>query len=142
MFHLDNASKWPIYDIEAIIYDYNNIIKKSVIKPNSPIPYLKKADFDASVMYAYVESQVFQGSNVISLKLFNLPDGLLFIQLKSRSSFVYQKMAFVRDGSMIYDGNGKVLQEDFRPNTPDSIKEKIRAKFKLIPDKINFNFIF
>lgn len=147
MFHLDSESKWPIYDIVARLYNYNKILEKQIIKPNDPVIYIKRSDFDASMMVPFDENSLSPNSNVIGSTKYSMINGLVYVQIKSRSSFVFQKIAFVTEGrinysgSQIHDSNGKVLLERFDPNASESIKRKIRDRWKLIPDKVGFSFI-
>lgn len=143
-FTLKNETDLPLYDVTAIIFDWNYIKAKLSNSEHPNKPYLKKEVLQKSLIQRFDQSQMSEDSDVITAEEFNMKDGLLYIKLKCRSSFVHEKMAFVTEGKIIYygflihDKDGKILKEWIDPGATESAKKAIRKKFDLIPNKVVF----
>lgn len=144
-FTITNENHLPLYDVVAVVYDWNYIESKTVSSANPNIPLLSQDDLAKSVLYRFDEAQITANSSSISKQKFDLRDGLLYIQLKSRSSFVFEKIASALEGNKIYQGfivydeNGQTLKEWMSPNITESAKAAIIVKFNKIPKKVTFN---
>ncbi len=144
-FTLFNESKLPLYDIVAIIFDWNYVeskLQKTGKDDNSL--RLSQNDFAQSMIYRFDETQMAPNTEILSKEKFDLHNGLLYVQLKSRSFFVFEKIAFVTEngiiyqGFVIYDNDNKILKEWIAPGTPKTAKEAILKKYNQIPPKVNF----
>jgi hypothetical protein len=143
-FTIKNETDLPLYDVTAVIFDWNYLKAKLTKSHNGMVPLLKQDDLARSIIYRFDANQMFENSSIISKDRFDLRDGLLYIKLKCRSSFVYEKMAFVIEnrviyqGFMIYEENGKILKEWITPGAPESAKIAIKRKLDLIPPQVEF----
>ncbi|WP_259067371.1 hypothetical protein HDF24_12335 [Mucilaginibacter sp. X4EP1] len=144
-FTLFNQSKLPLYDIVAIVFDWNYVESKMQRTGNDgSILRISQNDFAKSMIYRFDETQMPSNTNIISRDKFDLHDGLLYIKLKSRSSFVFEKIAFVTEngliyqGFVVYDDNDKILKEWMSPKITETAKAAINIKYNQIPSKVNF----
>ena len=142
---IKNESEYPLYDVEIVVMDFNLILKNSTFKDGQYIIERKK--FEESIILQKEENQITQNSAKITREFFHYPNGLLYIKLKCRNNFVFEKIAFVEFNNiiyhsfMVYDGKGNTLKEWFSEDTPDDIKNKLKQKFDLIPDSVTLSFI-
>jgi hypothetical protein len=143
-FTLHNDTDLPLYDITAIVFDWNYILSKKSDSSDPSVPHLKQTDLEKSMIYRFDNPQMFEKSNIITKDRFDLHDALLYIKLKCRSSFVHEKMAFVVENKVIYsgyivhDGDGNVLKEWMSEGITSSAKLAIKKKFDQIPNKVAF----
>lgn len=146
-FTLANEQPLPLYDVTVTIYDWNYMHSKFFKMPGEDLPSIQQQDFKRSILRRFDETQMFQNSEVITKDKYDMHDGLLYIQLKCRSAFVFEKMAFIKIGNLVYEGflvydaNGKTLKEWIAPGTPDPIRKALRNKFKLIPDQVTLRIV-
>jgi hypothetical protein len=144
-FTLTNETKLPLYDVTAIVFDWNYLQSKMKVTGKDIPPLLRQEDFAKSIIYRFDQNQIAEHSSIISKNKFDLREGLLYIKLKSRSSFVFEKMAFtiengiIYQGFIVYDGEGNILKEWMSPNIPDTAKSVIKKKYNLIPQTVTFN---
>ncbi len=144
-FTIKNESGNPIYDIDIVVMDFDIIISKSMIKENKY--YIKRTDFVNSIVFRKDISHLSENSDIITSELFQYMDNILYIKLKSRNNFVFEKIAFVTIGKtiyhgfMIYDSDGKVLKEWFGEKTTDDIQNKLRERFNKIPKRVSMSLI-
>lgn len=142
-FTIINETDLPLYDVTAIVHDWNYLQSKLDNEHHNP-PLLRQEDLAKSILYRFDENQIAEQSNIISKMKFDFRDALLYIKLKSRSSFVYQKMAFVVEnglvyqGFVIYDRKGNILKEWMTPKISETAKAAISRKFDLIPPEVKF----
>lgn len=143
-FTLANENELPLYDVVAVVFDWNYIEPRIEHSTNGSPPKLKQQDLIKSTMYRFDESQMFEKSNIISKDQFDLSDGLLWITLKCRSAVVHEKMAFVIEGGvvyqafMVYNEKGEILKEWMPDGIPSTAREAIKKKFGRIPTNVSF----
>ncbi|MGS2762925.1 hypothetical protein [Sinomicrobium sp. M5D2P9] len=144
-FTINNDNKYPVYDININIMDFNKILKNSKLENGKYI--IKQDKFKESLISVFEEKHLPAFSNIITPTVYHYTDNVFYLKIKSRSSFVFEKIALVREGNKVYNGfqiknqEGKVLKEWLGENTPPKIETKLRENFDLIPEKLEMNFI-
>lgn len=143
-FVLHNDNTLPLYDITAIVMDWDYILSKQT-KSDDPIkPYLKEEDLKKSIIYRIDEPHMFQNTSIRREGKFEISEGMLYIELKSKSSLAIEWLAFVIENKAVYHGfsirdiEGKILKEWISPGTPPSAEGAIKKKFELVPSTVAF----
>lgn len=145
IFRITNEFDYPVYDIEINVFDFQKVIENSVFEQGKYV--IKKQDWDKSLLFQNDRSHIAAKSEIITKEVFNIHDGILYAQIKCRSVFVFEKIAFVRIGNfvhhgfMIYDENRNTLKKWYGDNPTNEIKSKFEEKFNLIPKNFEFKFI-
>lgn len=144
-FTIKNEFEHPIYDLEIFCMDFNVILTKSELKDGSY--HMRRTDFGSSIIFSKEISHLAQNSQIITSELHHFQDGILYVKLKSRNSFVFEKIAFVTIdnviyvGFMVYDSGGNILKEWLGNNTSEEVLAKLREKFLMIPQSVSMSFI-
>ena len=144
IFKIENEFEYPIYDVEINVFNFQFIIDNSVLEDGKYV--IKKQDFNRSLIFQYDNNNIAAKTNVISPKDFQIDDGILYVKLKTRGNFVFEKIAFVKlgkiihHGFMVYDGDGNILKKWYGNNPTNEIKSKLEEKFNLIPNHVELKF--
>lgn len=144
-FKISNEFDYPIYDIEINVFDFQFIIDNS--NREGGVYVITKENFTKSILFAKADNHLKSKSELLTPKVFQIKDGIFYVKLACRGSFVFEKIAFVRIGNVIahgfvvYDDNGKILKKWYGQNPSNEIKLKLDAKFNLIPDNVELKFI-
>lgn len=144
-FTIKNEFKYPIYDIEINCMDFGKILTKSEIKNGSY--HIKRSDFTSSIIFVKDINHLAQNSEIINSELYQYQDNVLYVKLKCRNSFVFEKIAFVTIGKvihvgfMVYDSEGNILKEWLGHNTSEEVHKRLREKFNIIPKNVSLSFI-
>lgn len=141
-FRIDNEFEYPVYDIVINVFDFQHIIDNSELADGKYT--IKKAGFDKSILFQWDNNHISAKGDVVTPKLFEkIYDGILYVKLKCRGSFVFQKIAFVKIensvhvGYMVYDEKGNILKKWYAGNPSKEIKLKLEEKFDLIPMNVS-----
>jgi hypothetical protein len=143
-FTIQNEFEYPIYDIEVNVFDFQFILDNS--KHINGQFTISKENFTKSIIFQHDQTQIAPKSNVITSKVHHLPDVILYVKLKCRGSFVFEKIAFVTIGNtilhgfMVYDDKGTILKSWYGNNPTADTKKTLDDKFNLIPKSITMNF--
>ena len=144
-FTISNEFDYPLYDVEVLVQDFSIILSNS--KKENEKFILTREKFKESILFHKQNDQITARSKVINSKLFHLPNGILYVKLKCRNNFIFQKIAFVQidneiyHGFIVYDDAGETLKEWYGQNPTDEIKSKLQEKFNEIPKHVNMTFI-
>jgi hypothetical protein len=144
-FTIKNEFEYPIYDIVIRVTDFNYIVQNSKIENN--VFVIEREKHKKSLIFSKDETSIIDHSEIITSEFYHFTDGILWVQLKCRGSFVFEKIAFVtidktiHCGFIVYDQNGKTLKEWLGKDPTDEVKTKLREKFKIIPTKVSMTFI-
>lgn len=139
-FTIQNEFEYPIYDVEIVAFDFQFIIDKS---NNINGEYIvSKDNFDKSIIFGNEQNNIAPNSNVTTFNTYHIPNGILYVKLKCRGNFVFEKIAFVTiedkiaHGFMVYDEKGKILKSWYGQNPSVDTKQKLDEKFNLIPKSV------
>lgn len=146
-FEIKNEGSLPLYDIIINIFDWDYLQAKFIDSGDSNKPILKRSDFAKSQVAVLNESQMPANSSIVDPDVFEFKNNLLYLKLKSRSTFLFEKMAFVENKGVIYKAfvvynkEGEVIQEWFQENAPELIVEEMKRKFDTIPVSVNWTLV-
>jgi len=144
-FTIANESDYPLYDVVVVVMDFNKILQSS--KKEGSRFVIEREKFKDSIILMKDENHLAENSNIITSELFHYTQGILYLKVKSRSSFVTQRIAFVTEEKKIYQGfqvrdtENNILKEWLGKNTPKAVEEKLRKEFEKIPDKVEMTFV-
>jgi hypothetical protein len=144
-FVIKNEFEYPIYDVEINVFDFQFTISHSTREGDKYV--ISRSDFAKSIMFQKDYSQIFANSDIITPEFYQMTDGILYVKLKCRGSFVFEKIAFVtidntvHYGYVVYDERGVTLKTWYTENSSEDAKRAMREKFKLIPASVKMTFI-
>lgn len=144
-FTIKNEFEYPIYDIMIRVTDFDYIIQNSKVENN--VFVIERDKHKKSIIFIKDENSILQHSEIITSEFYHFTDGILWVQLKCRGAFVFEKIAFVtidktiHVGFIVYDQHGKTLKEWLGQKPTDEVKAKLREKFGAIPASVSMRFI-
>lgn len=145
MFYVRIVSKYPVYNLDVNIVDYDklsNSLKKVTYSKN---PVLSVTDFNNSKIITHKIDELSPTQSRFFDKKIKLTEARYFIQLLARNDVYIEKMASLIDGTILYYGwqvytlDGKLLEKGFGENAPLHVQTKLTEKLNSIPTKINFD---
>jgi hypothetical protein len=142
-FTLLNEGEYPLYDIQINVMDWNFVESKIKKREKSDEMFLSQSDFKKSLILVLEHSQIFPASSMLDKDRFDMRDGLLYIVLKCRSSFLHEKIAFFKKDRavyykfVVYDKDA-IIKEWITPNTPVEVQGILDQKLARIPKKVKF----
>jgi hypothetical protein len=140
-FTVKNTFDYPLYDVEINVFDVTTILQNS--KEENGHFTVSEATFKKSILLQKDYVHIIGRGESINPEFFQITDGLLYIKIKSRNTFVFQKMAFtivqnrVYHGFIVYQEDGTVLQEYYDKDIDTNIKAALQSQFQKIPTHLN-----
>lgn len=142
IFHIQNNFAYPLYNVSCLVIDFNLIDQKTYKKKNSTETFIKKNDFDSSLLVNTTYNEIPSKVKPIIDKQIPIQERRLRVSLHSRNKSVIQKIAFVivdnelNYGWQILDMDYKILKQSDMTGMPVKVQKELIKSLTSIPSKI------
>lgn len=143
VFQMRNDFDFPVYDIEALIYDYDLIDSKTYQISGDDIKSIKISDLNKAKFFVG-SKPVIPGHEYRTIDIhYPLKKGRYYIQIHTRKSVAITKLTMLILNNELFYGlqvvnkEGILLKEEMSRNVPQETKSEILRLLESIPNNLN-----
>ncbi len=147
MFKVRLVSKFPIYNLDINVFDYDQLVNSFKKVPFTKNPIVSMADFNSAKIIVYKIDEMSPIQTRFLNKKIKLKEARYLIQLQARNNVYHQKIASIIHGTILYFGyqvftlEGKLMEQGFGDNTSEEVKNLLIQKLNSIETKNNFDLV-
>lgn len=145
-FHLFNSFDFPVYNILAQVYDYDQLQLKSVILGQDIERTISYNDYFACQIIDYSRDLLAPQNQQLSIGTCDAKTCTYYIKIFTRNMVLRQNLAILIVDNRIYtayelyDGiNNKLLKQDYPTQYPEHIVNKLREMVQEVPVQLKLN---
>lgn len=147
LFKVRLVSKFPIYNLDINIFDYDKLLSSYKKAPYLKNPVVAMTDFNSAKIISYKIDELSPIQTRFFDKKIKLTEARYFIQLQARNNVYIEKIASTIHGTILYFAyqvytlEGQLVEQKFGDKAPKEVQMKLLEKLNSIPIKINFDLI-
>ena len=147
MFKVRLVSKFPIYNLDITIFDYDQLVNSFRQATYTKNPVITMADFNNAKILTYKLDELSPIQKRFLNKKIKLKEARYLIQLQARNNVYIEKIASIVHKTILHFGyqvftiDGKLVEQGFGDNASNEVQSQLIKKLNTITTADKFDLI-